>query len=529
VDVPQDEDADFPPAETAFTREVAALLADGQPGAAVGLLRERLANPEPDDDRATLRLLVARALRADGRGNEAEVEFALVPGAPGGRARAAAAWKGIAALRADAGDELGSTRALLRAWEASSDRKAAEGSAQRAVQSLSTTELRYLEQEVRGGAAHPMVRKELQERMDAVGKSDEVVLVVLAPISGRFEQFGAAFRLGAELALAERGQDRRPPVRLVVRDSQGDLAVSAREARAAVIEDGALCILGPLLSGPALAAAGVAESEGTPLIAPTATDPAIRRAGRFVLPLEPDPAELAVPLAEFAVERLGAKRFGALVPDDGFSGELERHFREAVEARGGSIVESLVYRPDEADFRRLLERFQEADVDAVYYPGPAASLEALAPQLEFYEYDRRVLGHGGWTSPRVLDPANLALTGAILAVPESEDPQSEFMSHVKERVLSETGEEVSRFHVRGWQAMETVLAAIDAGANTPETLVEVLSLRRYWADRPRSETLHLLTVRDGELVPAELAISLGLSPATARPADADDAKGSGRD
>jgi hypothetical protein len=78
-------------------------------------------------------------------------------------------------------------------------------------------------------------------------------------------------------------------------------------------------------------------------------------------------------------------------------------------------------------------------------------------------------------------------------------------------------------------SMETVLAAIDAGANTPETLVEVLSLRRYWADRPRSETLHLLTVRDGELVPAELAISLGLSPATARPADADDAKGSGRD
>ncbi len=524
VDPTTPEDPSPATPESAFEREISALLADGQGTVAASMLRERLASGSGDEDPHRLRLLLARALLGSGETFAAEVEYALVAGSSDRSGDVAAAWGGIAEARSRAGDALGAARAGLRAWESAANRDEWQAPSERAVQSLSTADLRHLERQLRGRVSHAFARLELDERRAATGDSGEVTVAILAPMSGRFEQFGAAFRLGAELALAERPESARPALRVVVRDSRGDLAVSVREARAAIVEDEAMVLLGPLLSGPALAAGAVAEAEATPLIAPTATDPAIRTAGRHVLPLEPDPSELAVPLAEFATDRLGARRFGALVPDDGSSAELERHFRDAVETRGGRIVESLVYPPDATDFRKLLERFQDANVDAVYFPGPAATLEALAPQLEFYEYDRRVLGHGGWTSPRVRDPRNLALTGAVLAVTEAEDPESEFMSHVRDRVLEATGEEVSRFHVRGWQAMETVLAALDAGARTRETLVEVLALRRHWEGRPRSERLRLLTVRTGELVPADVAVQEGLNPLSERPQEDEDEK-----
>jgi branched-chain amino acid transport system substrate-binding protein len=261
-----------------------------------------------------------------------------------------------------------------------------------------------------------------------------------------------------------------------------------------------------------IAAGSVAESYGVPLIAPLATDPELSTIGRYVVTMDSPPEALAAPLGEFAVSVLGARRFGVLLPDDGVSAAYERAFESAVRDAGGEVVVSLAFEPGETDFRKLIERVDREEVDALYVPGAGSDLGALASQLDFYEFHRRILGHGAWTHPDVLTPGNRSLEGAVLSLIESDHPDSEFLMALGEKVRRRSTEEVSRFHVQGYRAMAALLMVVDRGARGGEEIAESLRLRRFWAEPPPGERIHLVTWRDGVLGPASWAGAFDLAP-----------------
>jgi len=480
---------DLPPPEPA-----------GDVESALAALRDRspVAPPEEVD---RLRTQLAGALEAAGRPDAARVEYLALTGSPRGEA-AAAAWDAVARLARAEGDEDGALRAEMGALRVAPEeqRERREDRFLAALRRLRTPSLRGLLTPSGGSAATSLVSRELEAR----GFAEQTVVGLLLPLSGRFENFGRAFRLGAELALADRNA-RRPasrPVRLVIEDTEGDLPVAERVARRAILEGGASLLIGPLLSVPALGAGAVADAFGIPLVAPTATDPAVRSVGRHVLPLDPPARELVEPLVQVAWDVLDARRFAVLVAREPVSEERERDFRAAVERRGGEVVLSVAYDPGERDFRKLLEVLEEAVPDAVYVPGDVADLEALVPQLEFYEFAPRLLGHAGWTSARVFRPGTEVLEGTILSLPAADDPTSSFAQYLREEVERVESQEPTRFHSQGYRALGAVLFAIDRGATTPEALGESLRLRGTWIERPPEEDVHLLTVRGGALVEA---------------------------
>jgi branched-chain amino acid transport system substrate-binding protein len=493
-------------------------------------LRRELAQSEDPAQAARLRMRLAERFEAEGRTGEAVVLYCTVSGDASDAGLGARAWDGVARIRNAEGDASGAARARLEAWElaAPAERSGRTADLRRALEELTTPEVQALSRETFSLAAHEHVAAELASR-GASGRSPSVdfPIVVLAPFTGRFEKFGSTFLLGARIALEDRearelhaggGRAGRLPVRLSTRDTGGDLLTASNGARQAIVEDRARVILGPLLSVTSIGAGAVAQSYGVPLVAPTATDPGVREIGRFVLALEPPSQALAERLAEFSVNVLRNVRHGVLVPEEPAAEDLERRFRKAVEERGAEVVVTVSYAPDQADFRRLLERIEEADVDAVYMPGAAAELEKLAPQLEFYEFRRRILGHGGWLSPRVLDAENLAMEGGIFAVTSADHPDSEFTRHLREEVWSRSGEEMTRFHVEGYRSMWAVLAALDLGARSAEEIVEVLRHREYWLEPPPGDQIDVVTFRDGAIGPADWAVGFDLTP-TDRPRD----------
>ncbi|MCA9751891.1 MAG: ABC transporter substrate-binding protein [Gemmatimonadetes bacterium] len=502
------------PVDRGFAGEVRTLLVS-DPAAAEQLVRDHLAGDS--DSPAELRVLLGDALRAQGRDTEALLQYSRISGMRGGAAQITRAYDGIAEIRRRGGDEAAAVLAELYAWDASTtgDRDARERRVVANLERLPMSDLNELRRSAATLDAGALVRTVADRRAAGEG----AVVCLLAPRSGKFEKFGDAFTLGARIALRDRSTPTSGaiglPVRLVERDSQGDVLTATNEVRAAITNDDALAVIGPLLSVTSMAAGAVSESYGVPLIAPTATDPAISQLGRHVLTLAPDPEELTGPLAEFAVHTLGKRRFGVLLARSAENEAYERAFRSAVEFAGGEVAVTLFYEVGERDFRRLLERLDDEAVDAVYVPGAAADLEALAAQLDFYEFDKMILGHGGWTDARLLDPANVALEGAIFAVEAADHPESPFRLRLRELVWQEAQEEVTRFHVRGYTAMTSLLAAIDAGARTGDELATTLAARRFWSARPESEEVILLTFRDGVLGPASWASGFDLVPKVA--------------
>jgi branched-chain amino acid transport system substrate-binding protein len=496
--------------------EARRLAGTGRLAEAESLLRGAIAAARNPKDRAASRLALAELLEDADRRDEA-LALHLESIAEGGEG-AAAGWAGVARIRRAAGDEVGAVRAELRAFALSSDEGSRpDESLRRSLASLPPSGLRALWFEVPDPLAKARVRDELARRGEPpAGPAFPVAL--LAPLSGKLQQFGEAFRLGVQLALEDRdaraAAEHRAvaPVRLVERDTEGDLLTAAQAARAVLIEDGARAIIGPLLSVTTIAAGSVAESYGVPLIAPLATDPELSTIGRYVVTLDSPPEALAAPLGEFAVNVLGARRLGVLLPDDGVSAAYERAFEAAVRAAGGEVVVSLAFEPGETDFRKMIERVDREEVDALYVPGSASDLGALASQLDFYEFRRRILGHGAWTHPDVMTPGNRSLEGAVFSVAESEHPDSEFMISLGEKVRRRSAEDVSRFHVQGYRAMAALLLIVDRGARGGEEIVEALRLRRFWVEPPPGERIHLVTWRDGVLGPASWAGTFDLAP-----------------
>ena len=497
---------------------MAGLPAD--PEAALRELRARMATLSPAES-AVPRLRAARLLEGLGRRDDAQFEYLGLTGAESAEI-AAGAWDSLARLARQGGDETEVIRAEVAALRGSppAERGPREAALAASISRLDAGALRRASRLAAGTPAAPVFEKQLAAR----GDGEEWVVAVLIPQSGRFENFGRAFRQGAELALADHTASRPGgrTVRPVFEDTAGDLAAATSATRRVILERNAVVILGPLLSLPALASGALADAFGIPLVAPTATDPAIRQVGRHVLTLDPPPAELTDPLAEIAIEMLGARRFGALVPRDPTAEAREAAFRAAVESRGGEFAFSVAYDPGERDFRKLLELLEQANLDAVYVPADAPDLEALVPQLEFYEFAPRLLGNGGWTSSRVFHPGTRSLEGTVLAVQVADDPGSEFAQHMKQGLELSEQMEPTRFHLAGYRAMSSVLFAFDHGATDPEALGEMLRLRPLWPERPAGEEVHLLTIRDGALVaatPETLTPSPAVPDSSAAPAD----------
>ena len=546
-----------------MSREARTLLAQGETQRAEALLREQLAAVAPDERPSSWTLLLGEVLEADGRPEEAALQYGAVSGGRAGDENAASAWLGIARLRERAGNAAGSVQALGKALELAvpSERDEVVAALRRGVSSLAEPELQALLHEGRSAAQGFLLLEaaardlgvgrtreaarwaraaleypdpENRERASALLRQAErglesappatVDVALLAPLTGRFANFGNAFLLGARIALEERVATARPPVRMTIRDTEGDLLVAARAARSAILENGCRAILGPLLSVPSIGAGAVAQSYGIPLITPTATDPRLKEIGPCILDLAPQPAELARPLGEFSAGVLGHRRHAVLVDRDPFSTALEEEFRSAVEAAGGEVTISLAFETGQPDFRSLIDHILEANVDAVYIAAGPSDLKMLAPQLEFYEFDRQVLGNGGWTNPDVLDPGNLALEGAIFAVRLADNPESEFSQHLRQEVWSRTRGEVSRFHVHGYLAMANFLAALERGARDPAEILEVIRHRELWDNRPEGERVELLAFRDGVLGPAFWAVGFDVKGFPSTPEEEEDTK-----
>ncbi|MCC6332637.1 MAG: penicillin-binding protein activator [Myxococcales bacterium] len=180
----------------------------------------------------------------------------------------------------------------------------------------------------------------------------------LLPLSGKYENFGKAALRGLQLAM--KGSE----VELVVKDSQGDPALTGKLVEELALDEGVIAIVGPLLTDDARRAALVAEELQVPLLtmsrAPQVTD-----IGPYVFRTMVTNSQQAQALAEYAVGTLGFKSFAVLYPNTPFGVELTNEFWDAIQKRGGEIRGVESYDHDQKTFteeaQKLVGRYYLED------------------------------------------------------------------------------------------------------------------------------------------------------------------------
>ena len=284
------------------------------------------------------------------------------------------------------------------------------------------------------------------------GKSSIPTVLVLAPISGDFAEFGQDAVKGARLALEK--ANLKGKVNLRVADTHADAVEALRRTRQVVAQDSVIAIIGPIMSAPAATVAAWLSSTHPhiPMLTPTATDAGISRMGPNIFQVNVSMDNLAAGIANYAVDCLGIHEFAVLSPVGDFGTAMTQSFTHAVESRGGVILATQEFeegRPDyTTEFRKLrAERFNQIlhkmniargvkNLDAIpakdkrsfmqdsvfkipgiFIPSSSPSDAGLiARQVAYHKLNGTLLGTSGWYGQDLIDEGKKLVEGSYFSV-----------------------------------------------------------------------------------------------------------------
>jgi len=317
-------------------------------------------------------------------------------------------------------------------------------------------------------------------------KGGEIKVGLNVELSGGVASYGTNCRDGAMLAIEEinaaggvLGKQLNP----IVRDCKS-LADEAMSVSAALVDEGIVAQIGPLVSGNVQGSTPVMMDNGIPLIAPAATAPNVtvdEKTGETlnsifrVCFIDPFQGTL---MAEFAADNLGAKT-AAIYKDAStdYGKGLAEFFKKTFEAKGGTIVAEEGFVKDDRDFKATLTRIRGKNPDFIYVPGYYQEVAPLIKQARELGITVPMGGGDGWDSPDMVSVAtapnlnNTYFTNHY----SSQDKDPKIVAFV-EAYKAKYNKEPDAFAALGYDAVQLLAQAIkDANSAEPAAITEALA------------------------------------------------------
>lgn len=282
-------------------------------------------------------------------------------------------------------------------------------------------------------------------------------ILVLAPLSGEFAEFGIAAIHGALLAFEQAKLSEKANIRIA--DTRADAYTALKQTQKALSQDSVIAIVGPIMSAPsATVAAWLGSSHSKiPMITPTATDDGIAQMGQNIFQMNLTMSHLAKSIANYAIDCFNVREFAIMSPQGDYGNAMSQSFTQAVEKRGGKVIAFQSYiegRPDyKSEFNLLrANRYKQLnrkknigrgadDINAVNNKDrndfmkdstakfPAIFLPATNPsdaglmmgQIAFNKLSANMfLGTSGWYGRELLANAKHHANGSFFSVPAAD-------------------------------------------------------------------------------------------------------------
>jgi len=315
------------------------------------------------------------------------------------------------------------------------------------------------------------------EELTSRSRVDPYLIGCILPLSGRYALFGEKALSGIELALDEFNATLGvQPVRLVIRDSQGEPGAAVAALEELVFEEGVIGVVGPMVTAEAVA--NRAQALQVPILAMT-QKPNITMIGDYIFRNFLTSSLQVKALVEYTVQDLGIQRFAIFYPNEPYGVSFMNRFWDELSRHGAEVVGIESYATDQTDFRdsikklvglyypRLEDRPEEefsketeiwnkllgaedyetgrsvseqfedqtppefpqdeglqegedelepiVDFEAIFIPDSYEKIGLIAPQLMYHDVsDVLLLGTNLWHSEKLLNIAKIYVEGAIV-------------------------------------------------------------------------------------------------------------------
>ncbi|CAG9248222.1 branched-chain amino acid ABC transporter substrate-binding protein [Paraburkholderia unamae] len=248
----------------------------------------------------------------------------------------------------------------------------------------------------------------------------EVKIGFAAPLTGGQAHYGADFRSGVQLAIEDMNAT-NPVIGgksvhfvLDAQDDQADPRTGTTVAQK-LVDDGVVAVIGHYNSGTSIPAAPIYAKAGIPEIA-MATAPTYTRLGLpTTFRLLTSDTQLGSVLGDYAVKGLKFKRLAIVDDRTAYGQGVAEEFTKAAKAAGATVV-AQEYTSDKAvDFRAILTKIKEANVDAVFYGGADTQAAPMLKQMRSLAIKAPLLGPDMVQSANLIKVAGEASEGTLAA------------------------------------------------------------------------------------------------------------------
>ena len=245
--------------------------------------------------------------------------------------------------------------------------------------------------------------------------TDEIAVGEFASLTGKEATFGISSHEGTVLAVEElnaAGGVLGKKIKLLTEDNQSKAGESANAVNKLVAKDGVVAILGEVASSRSLEAAPICQSNKTPMISPSSTNPKVTQTGDYIFRVcFIDPFQGTV-MANFAKKTLKAQKVAVFtdVKSD-YSKGLAKFFKEGFVKAGGQIVSELDYNGGDKDFKGQLTAIKAANPDGVFVPGYYTDAALICIQAKEVGLTVPMFGGDGWESDKLTEIGKEAVEG----------------------------------------------------------------------------------------------------------------------
>ncbi len=361
---------------------------------------------------------------------------------------------------------------------------------------------------------------------------DRYAIGCVLPLSGRYAAAGNKALDAIVLASGLFDPIVKTPIKLIIEDSQSQPETARAAVAKLALQDGVICILGPLGADEALDAAREAQRLKVPILTLTQRE-GITDTGNYVFRSYMTNHLQIVSLVKYAIQEMGLARFAVLYPDDNYGREMETLFREQVLGRKGEILKARSYQTTETDFAEEIksisdlkqaaparkdgessgdENKPDMGFDALFIPDSPARISMIVPQLAFHDVRGvRLLGTSDWDTPDILKVGSELLEEAIFVDAFSPNSFYPEVNDFTDVYYTNYSREPGAAEALAYDAAGIIVKIIrEDGIKTRDQFREnLLNVRNYRGvtgktsfseGRDAQKDVFVLTIKDGQII-----------------------------
>ncbi len=304
----------------------------------------------------------------------------------------------------------------------------------------------------------------------------DIVIGVVAPISGEAATFGISTKQGVELAAEEwnaNGGILGRKIFLKVADDKGDPTTAVSEATRLIEMEKVYAIVGTVMSKCSIPMSSVAQESKIPMISPTSTNPKVTIGKDFIFRacfLDPFQGTVG---ANFAYKNLGLKKVGVLydIANDYTKG-LAEFFQAQFVKLGGTIVAFEGHPAGVTDFHAQLTKIIAAGPELIYIPDYYNDAGLIAKQARALGFTGAFLGGDGWDSPDLVKIGGDAIEGGFYTNHFSKDDTRPIVQDFVNRFKAKFGTDPDALAALAYDAANVMFDAIKRAGSTDGTKIK---------------------------------------------------------